>query len=330
MSYLLTEDSYNSTIQFKEKGGIIMAKYLNLDMENTEAIQDFGRAISSPIRIEILKLLYDESLIIGEIAKKLKIPASSAAMHLKILEKANLIRMEEQPGTRGSTKLCNRKSDYINISLLSTNTAVNEITSIEMPIGAFTDCYTVPTCGLVSDDGMIGMEDVESLFYLPERIKAKMFWTSAGYVKYRFANTISKNKTPKRLRLMMEICSEAPNYREDWKSDITVWINGIDCGTWTSPADFGARRGRLNPEFWANNGSTQYGLLMTWEVRKDGSYINESKASDFCLEDLQVMNNHYIDVKIGNKEDAKYVGGFNIFGKGFGDFNQDIILSMEY
>ncbi len=307
-----------------------MAKFLNLDMENTEAIYDVGKALSSPIRIEILKLLYDESLIIGEIAKKLSIPASSAAMHLKILEKANLIRMEEQPGTRGSTKLCNRKSDYINISLVGTNADVSEIASIEMPIGAFTDCCTVPTCGLVSDDGMIGMEDVEGLFYLPERINAKIFWTSAGYVRYRFPNTIPKNRTPKRLRLIMEICSEAPNYREDWKSDITVWINGVDCGTWTSPGDFGARRGRLNPEFWASNGSTQYGLLMTWEISNDGAYINESKVADMCIEDLQVMNNHYLDVKIGNKEDAEYIGGFNIFGKGFGDFNQDIILSMEY
>jgi predicted transcriptional regulator len=307
-----------------------MSKYLELDMENSDEICDVGKALSSPIRIEILKLLYDESLIIGEIARKLNIPASSAAMHIKILEKANLIRMEEQPGTRGSTKLCNRKSDYINIVLLGKNTSVTEITSMEMPIGAFVDCDIVPTCGLVCSEGIIGAEDTEGNFYLPERIKAQMVWTSGGNVQYRFANTIPKNKMPKRLRLIMEICSEAPNYREDWKSDITVWINGIECGTWTSPGDFGARRGRLNPEFWANGGSTQYGLLTTWEVRNDGAYINDNKAGNITIEDLHIMNNTFISIKIGNKEDAEYVGGFNIFGKGFGDFNQDIILSMEY
>jgi predicted transcriptional regulator len=307
-----------------------MAKFLELNMENVENICDVGKALSSPIRVEILKLLYDESLIIGEIARKLDIPASSAAMHLKILEKANLIRMEEQPGTRGSTKLCNRKSDYVNISLLRRNSAITEITSLEMPVGAFIDCKVIPTCGMVSNFGVIGMEDNEGLFYLPERTKAQLLWTSGGYVKYRFANTIPKNRSPKRLRLIMEICSEAPNYRENWKSDITVWINDTDCGTWTSPGDFGARRGRLNPLFWSNSGATQYGLLMIWEVREDGAYINERKVKDIRIDEIHIMKDTYIDIKIGNKEDAEYIGGFNIFGKGFGDFDQDIILSIEY
>ena len=249
---------------------------------------------------------------------------------IKILEKANLIRMEEQPGTRGLAKLCNRKMDWVNISLLRKNHVVREIISMEMPVGAFTDCKVVPTCGLLCEEGIIGMEDIEANFFLPDRIKAQMFWTSRGYVQYRFANTIPKEGVPKRLRLTMEICSEAPNYREDWKSDITVWVNGLDCGTWTCPGDFGARRGRLNPEFWANSGSTQYGLLTTWEIQNDGSYVNNSRVGDVSIADLAIMNHSYVDIRIGNKEDAKYIGGFNIFGKGFGDFNQDIILSMEY
>ncbi len=307
-----------------------MAKLLNLDIDNADAIYDVGKALSSPIRIEILKLLYDESLIIGEIAKKLSIPASSAAMHLKILEKANLIRMEEQPGTRGSTKLCNRKSDYINIRLVNTNSEIQKNTSIEMPVGAYTDCHVLPTCGLVNEDGIIGAEDNEGMFYHPERIKAKLLWTSGGYVEYRFANILPKKSEPKRLKLSMELCSEAPNYREDWKSDITVWFNGVDCGTWTSPGDYGARRGRLNPEFWATRGTTQYGILTTWEVVEDGTYINGIKVLEIGIHDLKIMDNHFIDVRIGNKEDAQYIGGFNLFGKGFGDFDQDIILSMEY
>jgi predicted transcriptional regulator len=309
---------------------VFMSKLLELNIEQVDDICDLGKALSSPIRIEILKLLYEESLIIGEIARKLNIPASSAAMHIKILEKANLIRVEEQPGTRGSTKLCNRKSDYVNICLLANNPAVTEVLSMEMPVGAFIDCKVVPTCGLLCDTGIIGMEDIESYFYHPDRIKAQMLWTSGGYVLYRFANTIPKNRVPKRLTLTLEICSEAPNWRIDWKSDITVWINDIECGTWTCPGDFGDRRGRLNPEFWAAGGSTQYGLLTTWELKKDGCYINENKISDTNIDDVSIMNKSYIDVKIGNKEDAKYIGGFNIFGKGFGDYNQDIVLSIEY
>ena len=111
-------------------------------------------------------------------------------------------------------------------------------------------------------------------------------------------------------------------YREDWKSDITVWINGMDCGTWTCPGDFGARRGRLMPPDWPV-GSTQYGVLKTWEVRKDGSYLNGECISDVTIDMLKVMEKPYIKVRIGNKKDAEYVGGFNLFGKHFGDYDQD-------
>ena len=92
-----------------------MAKIKEYDIEEMEELYDLGKALASPVRLEILQLLYDKSLIIGEIAREMDLPASSAAFHLKILEKAGLIRMEEQPGTRGSTRLCTRKVDQIHI-----------------------------------------------------------------------------------------------------------------------------------------------------------------------------------------------------------------------
>lgn len=306
-----------------------MAKLKDYDIDEMEELCDLGKALSSPVRLEILQLLYEESLIIGEIAKKMQLPASSTAFHLKILEQAGLIRMEEQPGTRGTTKLCTRKVDHVTINMVKRNPDINEIFSAEMPVGAYSSCHVAPTCGLRSVNGVIGNEDVEYCFYYPERMQAGLLWTSSGYVEYKFANGVPRNRKVKRISVSMEICSEAPGYREDWKSDITVWINGIDCGTWTCPGDFGARRGRLTPPDWPD-GSTQYGLQMMWEVRKDGSYINGEKAADITVDALELMEHSYVAVKIGNKPDAHYVGGFNLFGKHFGDYNQDIVLSIEY
>ena len=306
-----------------------MAKVKDYDMEEMEELCDLGKALSSPIRLRILQLLYEESLIIGEIARKLELPASSTAFHLKILEQAGLIRMEGQPGTRGNTRLCTRKVDHVAINLVKKNTNVDEVFSAEMPIGAYTSCQITPTCGLYGVDGCIGNEDMEYCFYYPERMKAGMLWSSSGYVEYKFANGVPKNRQPKKVSVSMEICSEAPGYRENWKSDITVWINGMDCGTWTCPGDFGARRGRLNPPGWPD-GSTQYGLQMMWEVGKEGTFINGKKISNITVEELAVMEQAYVSVRIGNKPDAHYVGGFNIFGKHFGDYNQDIILTIEY
>ncbi len=306
-----------------------MAKLLMLDLAEVEEVCNVGKALSSPVRLEILKLLYEESLNIGEISEKLSIAPSSAAMHVNILEKADLINAEVQPGTRGAVRLCSKKNDIVNISLDNVSQKVNQVVSVNMPIGAYTDCEMFSTCGIADENGIIGNEDALQCFYLPERMNAQIIWSSSGYVEYKFPNQLPKRSELKMLGLSMEICSEAPNYRENWKSDITVWINGIDCGTWRSPGDFGARRGRLTPSSWSS-GSTQYGLLTTWKVRKDGCYINENKVGDTHIGMLSIKENEPIVIRIGNKKDAKYVGGFNIFGEKFGDHSQNIILSMEY
>ena len=93
--------------------------------------------------------------------------------------------------------------------------------------------------------------------------------------------------------------------RQDWKSDITVWINGHDCGTWQCPGDFGARRGRLNPPWW-ESGATQYGLLTTVTVTGTSTLINNEVSSSVRLSDLSLQDNCWITVRIGNKEDAEY------------------------
>ena len=325
---------WDNTGVYTETGGSAgsvkyMAKLREFDINETDELCNLGKALSSPVRLEILGLLYDQSMIIGEIAKKLDIPASSAAFHLKLLEQAGLVRMEEQPGTRGSTKLCTIKVDHIAIDMVKKNTDIDEIFSAEMPVGAYSSCQVTPTCGLCGPAGVIGNEDAEYCFYYPERMDAGILWTASGFVEYKFANGVPKKRRAKSVSVSMEICSEAPGYREDWKSDITVWINGMDCGTWTCPGDFGGRRGRLTPSFWPN-GSTQYGIQTIWAVRKDGTYMNEKKVSDVTVDQLCLWEKSYVSVKIGNKPDAKYVGGFNLFGKGFGDYNQDIILTVEY
>ena len=90
-----------------------MSKPLELDLSQGEELCNIGKALSSPVRLEILKLLFDTSLSIVEISEKLNIAQSSAALHAKMLESAGLINAEVQPGTRGAVKLCSRKTFII-------------------------------------------------------------------------------------------------------------------------------------------------------------------------------------------------------------------------
>ena len=308
-----------------------MIKILEQGIDEPEEICKIGKALSSPARIEILELLSEESLNIGEIAKRMNIPASSAAFHLKMMEEAGLLRMDEQPGTRGNAKLCARRVDRIFLNLFTRPSEVAETFTVEMPIGAYSECNVHPTCGMANMEGIILSEDQESNMYLPDRLNAGIIWGSGGYVEYRFPNGVPHKSTPGKLMVSMEICSEAPGYRNDWKSDITLWINGTDCGTYTSPGDFGERRGRLNPSNWPN-GSTQHGQQVIWEIDARGCQINGSPADNTTasLASLSLMKREVILVRIGNKPDAENQGGFNLFGKHFGDYSQDIIMTIEY
>jgi len=42
-----------------------------------------------------------------------------------------------------------------------------------------------------------------------------------------------------------------------------------------------------------------------------------------------VGDEDYISFKIGVKEDSKYVGGINLFGNKFGDFEQNIDMRIN-
>lgn len=304
-------------------------KYMDLSADEVEELNRVAKALSSPVRVEIIKLLYRYSLNINEIATRLGIPASSAAMHIRVLEEADLINTESHPGERGNMKLCSRKRDFITIRLRHSSEDVYSTRSVSMPVGAYTDCEIVPTCGIATAKGVIGNEDVVSSFYLPERINAGIVWTSRGFFEYRFPNTLPRGKKAVSLSLSMEICSEAPNYQNDWKSDITLWINDVDCGKWTSPGDFGGNLGVLNPSWWPH-GATQYGLLNNWIVNGSGTFVNSQQISDKTIENLEIDRQEFIKVRIGNKRDAEYVGGLNLFGKSFGNFPQDIVMSLQY
>lgn len=307
-----------------------MSKIVNLDLEQMDKLYNVAKALASDVRLEIIKLLNFNSLNVNEIAIKLNIPTSTAALNVKVLEEAGLINTELQPGVRGSMKVCSRKSDHINIELDTFDLHAHDNSFyINMPIGNYVDCNVFPTCGLVNEHGTIDAEDNPRSFYNPRRIDAQLIWLHKGYLEYRFPNSILQNGKEKLLEVSLELCSEAPNYRNNWPSDITMWINNKEIGTWTSPGDFGGRRGRLNPS-WYSDGSTQYGLLKTWRIGSEGSFIDEKKVSDVKLLDLKVSEGNYISVKIGIKDDAKHVGGINIFGEKFGDFEQNVVMRIDY
>jgi predicted transcriptional regulator len=129
--------------------------------------------------------------------------------------------------------------------------------------------------------------------------------------------------------MSLEVCSEAPLHNDDWPSDVTMWVNGVEIGTWTSPGDFGGERGALTPTWW-EEWNSQFGLLKLWKVTEEGTYVDGMRVSNICLDDLKVGVGGFISMRIGVKSSAVNVGGLNIFGRRFGNYPQDIMMRLRF
>lgn len=289
------------------------------------------KALANETRVGILSELAEGLHSVGDLAQSMGLPLSTVSQHVKKLERCGLIHIEEKPGERGTQRICQRVYDRIVIDLPTHGAPSHEhpIWEFTWPVGAYSDFEVTPTCGLTSEHGLIGLTDDPSSFYEPGHPQAQLIWFKSGYLEYRIPNRLPARVRPRNLWLTMEICSEAPMYHPDWPSDITLWINGIEIGTWTSPADFGDQRGLLNPPWWEDR-NTQHGLLKGWRVTERGSYMDGIHLSDITCKDLNLMEHPFIGIRIGVKPDARHVGGINLFGRKFGNYEQDIVLRVEY
>lgn len=288
------------------------------------------KALASEPRITMLNILREKRLNINEIAEALKLPQSTVATHISILENAGLIVTESVKAKKGNQKLCRPAFHELLVQFPEKQNTEKNYIDIEMPIGIFTDCHVTAPCGLCSTEHIIGLLDIPDSFLNPERMKAGLLWCGNGSFEYKFPNnTMYESKKLSKIEVSMELSSETPGTNSNWPSDITMWINKVEIGTWISPGDFGDKRGKYTPSWWKLEGS-QYGLLKHFSVTDEGSFVDGIKISDIKLGDLSIADHHSIRVKVGVKEDAEHMGGMNIFGKGFGNYDQGIILRTYF
>jgi predicted transcriptional regulator len=298
-----------------------------LMIEAKESLEILSALASEP-RLAIVELLNNRKLSVNEIAKELNLPQSTVSTNIKILEEAGLITVEVAAGKKGSQKLCSVPYDEVVVQLPGIKKEVAQnVIEVAMPVGLYTDFEVHPPCGLCSRDEIIGFLDVPDTFLNPKRAVASLIWFERGFVEYKFPNNLKGNVVLEQLEISMELSSEVPGTNPDWPSDITLWINGIEVGTWTSPGDFGDVRGKLTPAWWKLAGS-QYGLLKNWRVTETGTFIDGTQVSHITLADLDIRSHTSVKVRIGIKDNAVNVGGLNIFGSGFGNYDQDIVMKM--
>ena len=308
---------------------------LDLSIENNRDIPIICAvcdALSSPVRLKILKCLQKPPFqkTIGEFIEELKIPKTTLIHHLKKLESVNMITEYYSTSSHGTIKYFGRDMQSANVCFYynppkeNTNNTVTITQSLG--VGHFSD-FNGNSFSFATKEK--NYHFINSCF-IPERFDAQLVYTHRGIITYYFDNGVAKQHNVTELNLSLEICSEAPYHNNDYLSDITFWLNQKEIATFVCEGDYGDRRGAFNPDWW-KDGDTQYGKLLVITVNEKGVFFNgKLYNSKVTISDLKLASGNKINLTFGNKDTAVHVGGFNIFGKNFGNYPQDINLSLTY
>lgn len=287
------------------------------------------KCLGSDIRIAILELLSQNGpMQMKEIANHLGITSGSLSPHIKMLSDNALISIRFSSGKHGVQHICSLNGERLIIDFENKAVSKNVYESV-IGVGQYADYRVYPTCGLSTAEHLIGPVDDPRFFSAPERINAGIVWFSRGFVEYIVPNYLAENQEPVEMLFSFEIASEAPGIREDWPSDIHFYINGKHLCNWTAPGDFGKSPGIYTPEWWDPNWN-QYGLLKFLSINESGTYIDGVKRSDVSLKDLNITSGSGIKFRIAAPEEGENCGGVTLYGRSFGNYNQDIQVRMQY
>lgn len=60
-----------------------------------------------------------------------------------------------------------------------------------------------------------------------------------------------------------------------------------------------------------------------------GTFIDGQKVSDINIQNIDVTKKQWT-LRIAVEEDSEHVGGLSLFGKGFGNYDQDIVVKVYF
>lgn len=302
-----------------------------LHVKNLDEGLEIFKALGSELRINIIKLLQENhEMNMNELATSLGITNGALTSHIKKLEESGIIQVMTERGSHGNQKVCKVAVDKIVVDVESEEAEEDQnIYNTEVKVGHYSDYNVYPTCGLATSKAIVGEVDDPRYFSHPDRINAGILWFTKGYIEYMIPNLLPSATKIDQITVSLEISSEAPGVNNDWPSDISILLNDVKIGTWTSPGDYGDVQGIFTPDWWFPNWN-QYGLLKMIVINKKGTFVDGLKISDVTINEFNLDYKSTVKFKFEIEEDAKNVGGITIFGSEFGNYNQDIKVRIAY
>lgn len=302
----------------------IHGRHADLSIERPESLARIARALSSPVRLAVIRALGQRSMSVGELSKALDVPMSTMALAVRTLEEAGLVVSIAQPGSHGMLKLCSRKLDTLAVTLVAPDSEDRpHALELHIPIGSYSAAEGIEApCGMLSETQPLGPSDFPRVFYSPDRINAQRLWFRRGSLEYRVSAIDDLSDSSfSWLELSFEACSDAPVHRDSRPGGIFVELNGVRLGAKACPCDGGGRQDPAN---------AQAGFLTTWRIDGTGTYLDHAPAGDLTIQDLRLNNLPYLSMRIGVDPNGENPNGLRLFGEKFGDYPQCIVLRIGY
>lgn len=294
---------------------------MNLDISSEENLV-FYEALASPVRLKIIRCLSNRKMNIKELAKEIGVSSAIMTSHIRKMEEAGLVESQK---SKEYGKVCKLIEKTYNLVFPAIHVPTNYY-DLNIKLGQYTEACVEPTCGIATEENVIGSFDEPKYFFDVRRDETQLLWFSKGFVEYRIPNYIPQNCVATSIEICVEMSSEYSHINNDGLSDIILYLNGKELCLWTSPGDFGDRRGRYTPSWWK---SGQYGILKRYELNEKGVYLDKVLVSENTLKEYNLDKQNWT-LRFEVCEKYRKAGGLTIFGEKFGDYPQDIYVCVRY
>jgi predicted transcriptional regulator len=288
------------------------------------------RTLGSEMRMQIVKLLAEGAeMSLNEIASSLGVTNGALTPHIRKLESVGIICVRSEHTKGGIKKICSLTEDQLLFDLNESEEEKNKkVYETRIRIGHYSDYSAHGPCGLANEDSMIGSEDDPRCFAYPERVEATMLYLHDGYVEYRIPDLVPDGQRIVQLTVSFEISSADQGNPGDTLSDISFYLNGEYLGGWLTipPSDTG--RGIYTPKWWRQH-ERQHGFLKMLVINHGGVFL-DGKMIVEGVEALAGKKTDELKFRIEAHPVDGHEGGLALYGKNFGNYDQDILVRVHY
>lgn len=290
---------------------------------------DVFKALGSDIRVAIVRLLLkNKGMSMNELASHLNITNGALTSHIKKLEDCGIVTIVNEPAVHGNQKTCMVLLDKVLIDF-DTEKNNENIYETEIRIGHYTNFQIYPSCGLATSSQLIGEVDDPRYFAHPDRVDADILWFDKGFVEYVIPNFVPAYQKIDQLSIYAELGLRASDTANRYPASLSFVLNDTVIGSWTSPVDFGEPSGIFTPDWWYSSWK-QHGVFKNIIINDSGTFLDGVKLSSVSMKDFLLDYKSTIKFRISVNEEAGPTGGLTIFGRNFGNYNQNINIRINY